>query len=264
MKIAAWLVVKDEEYYVDMAIKSVAPYVDGVYVQDQYSTDNTAEIIEASIGSTPLRIDKINIGLEKFNRQYNEPFYRSLAISCCEEHFKPDWILQIDGDEIYTPQFFETVKKLDQSGELSKYNGVRHATERFIAPQYYAQNLRALQTVNGQTYHDPHTRFWRAGRDVRYVSNPGIKGFFHCIPRPQPDPILWIPGIMHIHLHRTFGPKAFPFWKEGGDLFEQTVPFNPKQQAPKWFDKNMEEAVFTDFQWPDYVMEKWNKWGCYD
>jgi hypothetical protein len=37
------MVVKDDEYYVDMALRSVLPYVDGVYIQDQMSTDGTFE-----------------------------------------------------------------------------------------------------------------------------------------------------------------------------------------------------------------------------
>ena len=264
MKIAAWLVVKEEDYYVGMAIKSVAPFVDAIYVQDQYSQDNTIENIKEAAGSTKLCIDRIDTGLDRFDGRYNEPYFRTLAINRCEQHFQPDWLLQIDADEIYTPEFFNIVNELQDSGELEKYNGLRHATERFITPHHYSQSSHALQTIEGKPYYDPHTRFWRACRDVKYVNNPKLSGFLHCVLRPNPEPLLWVPGIMHIHLHRTFGPKAFPFWREGGDKFEEVTPFNPQKQAPKWFAHELAETAYTDFQWPDYVMEIWNKWGIYE
>jgi hypothetical protein len=63
-----------------------------------------------------------------------------------------------------------------------------------------------------------------------------------------------------------FGPKAFRFWRQGGDIFEETKPFNPKRQAPKWFNDphNMGAAIRVDYPWPDFIMKKWMEWGCYE
>lgn len=69
MKIVAWMVVKEDEYYVDMAIKSVAPFVEAIYVQDQKSNDNTVKIIQESVGKTPLWIDEVDTGLERPTRE---------------------------------------------------------------------------------------------------------------------------------------------------------------------------------------------------
>jgi hypothetical protein len=63
-----------------------------------------------------------------------------------------------------------------------------------------------------------------------------------------------------------FGPKAFNFWRSDGDEFEETKPFNPRKQAPKWFSSpvNMGSAIKIDYPWPDFIMDKWKEWGVYD
>ena len=261
MNIVAWLVVRDDAYYVGMAIKSIVSYVDALYVQDQNSKDKTLDVILENVGKTPIWVDRVDTGLPRFDKNYNEPLYRSLAIARCEAQFKPEFLLQLDADEIYTSHFFERLKHLPEG-----VNGVRHATERFITPIARSQSPHALQNVDGKLYYDPHTRFWRAGRGVRYIKNPTVEGYLHCILNSEPNPIFWIPGLCHIHLHRSFGPKAFDWWKQGGDIFEETKPFNPKRQAPKWFNSelNMGTALTTEFDWPDYVLNKWKDWGNYE
>jgi len=46
-RLAVWMIVRDDVYYVDMAIKSVLPFVDGIYILDNGSSDRTIEKIEA-------------------------------------------------------------------------------------------------------------------------------------------------------------------------------------------------------------------------
>jgi hypothetical protein len=183
-----------------------------------------------------------------------------------EEIFNPVWLLQCDADDTFTPYFFNAVNHINKIGKMANFNCVRHASERFITPEYRSQSPHAKQVIGGHDYYDPHTRLWRAGQGVKYVPNPCQTGFFHCVLRPEPNPTFWIPGICNIHLHRMFGPKAFIFWHEGEDEFEDTIPFNPKLQAPKWFyhEMNMGTAVYTPYEWPDYIMKKWEAWGTYE
>lgn len=271
MNIAAWLVILStdgiDEYYVDMAMRSLVSNVGSVYIQDQGCTDRSIDIIREVLGKeSELVIDKIPTGLSRFHDDYNEPLYRTAAIKRCEEIFQSDWILQIDTDEIYTDHFFNELQVLHDSGELEKYNGIRHATERFITPGYRSQSHHALQVIDDINYYDPHTRLWRSGLGTHYIKSPGQPGFLHCVLNREPAPIKWLPGINHIHLHRSFGPKSIPFWAEGGDVFEHCTPFNPRRQAPKWFNNqiNMGHSLKTDFAWPDYVLDKWNKWMTYE
>jgi len=271
MNIAAWLVILStdgiDEYYVDMAMTSLIHNVNLIYIQDQGCTDRSIDIIKEIVGKHALLIiEQVPTGLPRFHENYNEPLYRSGAIKRCEEVFQPDWMLQIDTDEIYTEHFFTQLQELHESGEIENYNGIRHATERFITPEYRSQSAHALQKIDGIDYYDPHTRLWRAGQGTHYVRSAGQPGFLHCILNEEPGPIKWLPGINHIHLHRSFGPKSVAFWREGGDVFEHCIPFNPRRQAPNWFHAqiNMGEAVKTDFKWPDYVLKKWNEWMTYE
>lgn len=270
MNIAMWMVILStdgiDEYYVDLALKGTFENVKSIYIQDQGCTDNTIDIIKEIVGSqTEMVVESVPTGLPRFDRNYNEPYYRSLAIKRCEEIFRPDWLLQQDTDEIFTPFFFQKIKELESSGQLDKYMSVRTATERFITPEYRSQQHHALQVIDGFPHYDPHTRLWRARLGTEYVKNPGVEGFFHCVLRPDPQPTFLIPGICHLHLHRTFGPKAEPFWREGGDEFEDPIilPFSPEKKAPKWFKVQKEEAVYTPFPWPDYVIDRWRRWGEY-
>lgn len=269
MNIAAWMVIRSydgiEEYYVSMAVKSILKYVDALYVQDQGCEDATIQVVKDTVaGQIPLTVEFIPTGLPRFHPEYNEPNFRSLALARCEEIFKPDWLLKIDADDVYTPLFFEKIEEMEATGELSKYNSIRHSSERFITPEWRSQSKHARCTVGGIDYYDPHSHLWRSGLGIWYVKNPGMgNSFFHCVLNKEPNPTFWLPGICNIHLHRSFGNKAFKFWAEGGDVFEEIIPFDPKKQAPKWFfsQLNAGEAIYSPHEWPDYIMSKWKKWG---
>lgn len=268
MRIAAFMVVKDDAFYVDMALKSVLPYVEGVYIQDQGSTDGTIQavsdlMVQPGNGGTIIR-DVIPTGLSRFDPSYGEPKYRSMAVARCEE-FRPDWILKLDADEIYTEFFFRELAALEDAGKLKGVNAVRVAGDRFISRTHRSVHPSAIEiSPAGIPYVDPHTQLWRAGMGVRYVSNPAFQRF-HPILSPDPTPQLWLPGICNIHLHRTFGPKAVAFWQEGGEKAPPGPPYHPPSMFPEWYASsvNMGNAQEVDFEWPDYVLAKWDEWGTW-
>jgi len=266
MNLVAWIVVLNDVYYIDMCLESIIPYVDGIFILDEGCTDGTIDRAMEVIGNrVSCHVEHCPTYLERFDPRYNEPYYRTMAIKKAEEVFRPHWLLQIDADEIFTPYFFTQFKALTQAGKLNKYMSIRTATERFITPCYRSQAARALATIDGVRAYDPHTRVWRSGLGVEYAQNPSVEGFFHCVLRPDPQPTFFMPGICHIHLHRSFGPKAEPFWREGGDVFEDPIvlPFNPEKKAPKWFKVQMGEALYSPYPWPDLVRRKWSVWGEY-
>lgn len=260
MRIAAFMVVKDDAYYVDMALKSVLPHVVGVYIQDQGSTDGTVETIK----SVPdpegnIVLECVDTGLGRFDPNYDEPHYRTMAVERCEERFKPDWILKLDADEIYTEHFFRSLKDRDLSG----VNAVRVAGDRFISRTHRSVHPSAIEiSPAGIPYVDPHTQLWRAGQGVKYISNPAFQRF-HPILSPDPQPQLWLPGVCNIHLHRIFGPKAVAFWQEGGEKAPEGPPYHPPTMFPAWYNSavNMGNAEEVAFDWPEYVLAKWDEWG---
>lgn len=274
MKICAWMVLKNDAYYLPMALQSVLPYVTNIYIQDQGSTDGSLEIAKEyeSKYLNTIKVEVVDTGLDRFDFQYNEPYYRSLAIERAEEIFKPDYLLKLDADEIYTPYFFSQVASCEEGFKAGVINSLRMSGERFISKTHKTASPHAIFIHNGVKFCDPHTHLWSTRQRVRYVKNPDMSGsFLHCILAPNPEPIKWIPGICNVHLHRTFGPKSLTFWGEGGDKFDKEVYLSGKQKfnapviCPQWFNHevNMGTAEQVDFEWPDYVLKKWEEWGIW-
>ena len=261
MKIAAYMVVKNDAYFIGMAIKSVLPYVCGIYIQDQMSDDGTWEKIqEIGRGEKKIVGEQVDTGPGRFHDGYNEPFFRSMAVERCEEIFKPEWVLKLDADEIYTPFFFEQLEKAD----LKDYEAVRVAGDRFISKTRRSNHPSSMETSpEGVKFVDPHTQLWRAGLGIRYMQNPFFTRF-HPILSPDPWPQYWLEGICNIHLHRIFGPKSLPFWRDegGGNMVH---PYHPPTQAKKWYESsvNLGNSEEVDFVWPDFVLEKWKDWGIW-
>jgi hypothetical protein len=269
MRIAAYMVVKDDAYYVDMAIKSVLQYVCGVYVQDQFSEDGTQDVVNKIKSDDPggnrIVMERFHTGSGRFSSGYDEPKWRSLAVARCEELFFPHWILKLDADEIYTQYFFEKLIELERELVLENFVSVRVSGDRFISKTRRSIHPTSIEMSDkGFPFVDPHNQLWRAFMGMKYIQNPAFTRF-HPILHPDPFPQYWLPGICNIHLHRTFGPKSLPFWQEGGDPPMQGPPYNPPSQSKKWYESdinlgNSEEACFD---WPDYVLQKWEKWGCW-
>lgn len=266
MRLAAHMVVKNDVYYVDMALKSVAPNVEGIYVQDQSSTDGTPDVVREMQKLFPGKIvlETVEQPYERFHKDYNEVEYRNKALQRMIELFNPDFICKLDADEIITQFLFDTIR----SSELDQYNAVCVSESRFISRKLVSADQEVYGfKVGNHWYYGGHVLFWRVSLGTIYHHNPAFPGcHFHPILLPDPQPYIWIPGNCHIHLHRTFGPKAFDFWREGGDEFENHHPFNPRVSAPKWFNDrvNLPTCVEIDYAWPDYVLAKWKEFGTWD
>ena len=265
MRLVAYVCVKDDAYYIDMALKSVAPHVEGIYVQDQNSTDGTPDIVREMQKLFPDKIvlENENQPLPKFDPDYNEVWFRNKALGRAIEVFAPDFICKLDADELITEFFFTSVRSLD----LTNYNAVCVSESRFMSRTLVSadQEIYGFHR-KGHWNYGGHVLFWKVALGTRYHHNPDFAGHFHPILSPDPSPHHWLPGVCHIHLHRTFGPKAFDFWAEGGDEFEKVNPFNAREMAPKWFNDrgNLGTAEQVGYDWPDYVLEKWKEWGIWD
>ena len=268
MRLAAHICTKNDGYYIDMALKSVAPYVEGIYVQDQSSTDDTVGVVAKVQKMFPDKIvlETVSQPLEPFHKDYNEVEFRNKAVQRTIELFNPDFICKLDSDELITEFFFNSMRELDPVN--SKFNAICVSESRFISRTLVSadQEIYGFHK-GGNWYYGGHVLFWRVSLGTRYHHNSAFPGcHFHPILSPDPHPYYWLPGNCHIHLHRTFGPKAFKFWAEGGDKFEEVNPFNPRTMAPKWFNDrgNLGTAEEIEYAWPDYVLAKWKEFGIWD
>lgn len=265
MRFSAYMVIKDDAYYVDMALKSILPYIEGIYIQDQGSSDGTVDVIKSCPYQEKivLEVEEDLRNIPRFHSElYDEVYYRNKALVRAEEIFSTDFICKFDADELVTPLLFKKIANV--SGDV---RSICVEESRFISKNLVSADNETYGVLrDGRLYCGGHILFWSAGRGIKYVRNPAFSNSFHPILAPDPHPQVWIPGITHIHLHRTFGPKALDFWREGGDEFGNEFPFNARVMAPKWFHarENLGTAVKVDFDWPEYVLEKWQKFGIWE
>ena len=100
--ITAHMLVRNEERFVWFAIKSIVDYVDQVLIYDTGSDDNTISLIK-SIKSKKIVLGQFNVRsrkelIELRNRQISDT--------------STDWILVVDGDEIYPQQTILELKRV--------------------------------------------------------------------------------------------------------------------------------------------------------
>ena len=281
-KLACWIICRNDGYYIDMAIKSVLPYVAGVYIFDNGSDDNTIEVIksfhsdkivlEQQRYDTPFADSKGSIPAEshpywRWDEQYDgcslEAQTRNFAIQRCREIFNPDWLLNLDADEVVTKTLFNRLNQLD----LNIVTSIDHSTERFIDGQHIAREPGTW----GYMRYDPHVRLWKAIIPFKWFRQHKELGHVRIMgPQEITDNISSTPSacrdewidrvrkfyggkieenritlydILHIHLHRMFGPKSVNFFRDYGNNheFKLKVDFNWEHELP-------------------FVLEKWRSW----
>ena len=250
-KLAVWMVVRDDEYYIELALKSVLPYADGIYILDNGSTDKTIKLIE-SFKSDKIFLEKIKYNFERpdFDKgdhtwthpywQWNEKYdgdsleaqTRNLCVRHCIERFSPDWLIQLDADEVYTPLFFQKLSELD----LTKISAIRHSTDCFLT-----KNI-IMRRPNEDAF-DSHYRSWNPKLNIQWKKTNRREG--HVGPKvyeTEKQKFYWMDGIVHIHLHRTFGPKTITK-EETNELLKGSIKK-------------------VDFDWHklDFVITKWRWW----
>ena len=111
MKIWANTIVHNEENFIWFAIMSIIDYVDKVLIYDTGSTDNTVKIIKEIIKIKGDKIDFKEAGkVDKYN--FTKQRQRMLEESKC------DWILILDGDEIWWNKSIKTLTdKIKEKGK---------------------------------------------------------------------------------------------------------------------------------------------------
>ena len=206
---AAWMVVKDEEFYVDMALQSIVDYVDGIAILDTGSRDNTLAIIKEFEEKYPKKITLIekDFGANpdfRFGKDYKEADARNYAMDIAIGFYNPEWMVQIDSDEVYSPRFFELID--ETTGDC-----LGHSTDLPTSTSTTSFSSADCSNWNGHKLFDPHVRAWATSLNAHWMSRVGS----HVFP--------FVPGIggyldtpnrfiteehVHFHLHRAFGPKC--------------------------------------------------------
>jgi glycosyltransferase involved in cell wall biosynthesis len=280
MKTVAWMVVKDDEFYVDMTLRSIMDHVSGMFILDTGSTDKTPEIIKSYEAKYPGKIVTMlkDFGSDKefrFGKKYLEADARNFAMQNAISFFQPDWLLQVDSDEVFNGRFFEILESC-----YGEYDMLGHSTELPTSTTTISANPADMSDWNGIKLFDPHIRAHSAKVPAAWIYRIGA----HVMLVVSSHRRKITEEHVHFHLHRGFGPKCVGTYITNfrcayeGAAVELKVPlpkiFDQKymeERFPDWFENGKFKphkevlqkikAVSISCKLPDYVVEKWNEWG---
>ncbi len=137
MKIWANTIVNNEENFIWFSLMSVVDYVDKILVWDTGSTDKTVEIIEEIIKENGNKVELKEVGpVDKFE-------FTKMRQAMLEES-KCDWILILDGDEVWWEGSIKKLKeKIEQEG--NKLDAIAVPFYNLVGDIYHYQSQAAGQ-----------------------------------------------------------------------------------------------------------------------
>lgn len=138
MTICAHTLVKNEENYIWYSIKSVINWVDKILVWDTGSSDKTVEIVNEIKKLYPEKISFLEYG-EVSGKDYWKPRNEML------KETKADWILTLDGDEVWWEDSIRKLVKLTQIQSGWKVESVVVKTVNLVGDIYHYQEKEAGQ-----------------------------------------------------------------------------------------------------------------------
>lgn len=125
MQICVHTLVKNEERYIWFAVMSVIDHVDKVLLWDTGSTDNTRGIIDELIKEYPGKIQFKEVG-EVDPKKFTEIRQQML------NETKADWVLIVDGDEVWWEGSIKKVVKVIKSNTGITGKGI----ESIVGPNF--------------------------------------------------------------------------------------------------------------------------------
>jgi glycosyltransferase involved in cell wall biosynthesis len=292
MKPVVWMIARNEEFYISMALLSVVDHAN-VYVLDTGSTDGMSGIVEQLSKKHDIYFEKKSYGTpgRRFPSDFNEMEVRNYALRRAKEVFSGvECLIQLDADEIVNDRFWVELEKARSSGE----DTFGYATNILTSPYRISTDESFMQTWSGKyILFDPHVRVWST--KIQILWYPRVSGeFTHCIPKIEGHNENLYHGFVsldniHFHLHRSFGPKSIWHYLIGheqlkgidaslklgvdyDDMFYSQRVFEDK--FPAYFDsggkfvppkdlniKWAKKSKGVSFPIPDFVIERWKSWG---
>ncbi len=209
MRIWAHMVVQNEENFVWFSLMSVINFVEKVLVVDTGSTDSTVQLIKELQKQYPNKIEfteKGEVSIEQF------PQVRQQMV----EQTKADWILVLDGDEIWWQQSLEKIKP-----HLKDNKKVLAVAVPFKVPlgdlYHYQDDSAGRYQIAGQQGH-LQLRFISTKITGLHVAKPyGQEGYYDQDDRPIQE----LPHVVYVdapylhctHLARSSKARKFDKYK---------------------------------------------------
>jgi glycosyltransferase involved in cell wall biosynthesis len=220
--IATWSIVNNEISFIKDVVEYHLTWADAMFILDTGSTDGTWEMLQSMAETNKnLHIEQYHTKfIPQYQLQWHEmaaPFpevdVRNFAISRAEELLHPDWLIQLDGDEVFLDSLPNIIKEHPEAVCLG------HSTINPVCPL----PEHPMEERGGHFLYDPHVRIWRAGEGIKYQSNPVFQGKqFHCVPSWNGHHLFHHPRVeffslpVHFHLHWMYGKKVELWFAERG------------------------------------------------
>jgi len=294
--------IRDEEFYIEMAIRSVVERSFGVYLQDTGSKDKTVSIVKNLQLEYPKKIvleEKYFGGKYRFDfgpwavgqppTGFDEAKARAHGSQRAIEAFPDyDWILSIDADEIVSDKMFSEV---DRASGLGAFQ-LGHATLCPMTPYTISNRPEDFKTISNTLHNvshrlfDPHIRAW--SKKLSVVFGYGSGGY-HIWQNVSDVGRLVSDEQIHFHLHYGFGPKSVHGWlcqwTDTAKGFAKSVgipeEFCEEQRSyeerfPDWFvggrfkpksevlKSVLDKSILLKDSLPKFVVDKWKEWGDYE
>ena len=175
MRIVAHILVKNEEKWIWYSLMSVLDYVDEILVWDAGSTDRTVEIIK-SISNSKVKFKEIG--------DVNEKTFTTARQNMLKES-KADWVLIIDGDEIWPKEsILQTVSAMKEKNPNIEYLVNKYIN--LVGDVYHYQEPQASHYRIGEYYGNFTIRAvnLKAILGLHFGNPYGSEGFFDSTNTP--------------------------------------------------------------------------------
>ncbi len=291
-KYVIYTVIKQEEFYLPMMIRSVIDHAD-MFIVDTGSTDKTIEIIKSFQEKYPGKIvlheelfgsEDYRDGEFRFARGYRQMDATNFALESARKMCDPDgFVIELDADEVLNDRYWEVISECDAEALCC-------ATEFPVTPFKVSTHPLDMHDRNGIRLFDPHIRAWRANVGCKWMMR-NADAYIHLVLQWERQPIVkTVPDNIHFHLHYSFGPKSiYSYMVNTEQVTEQAAKIldMPLQEMhnqayfekrwPEWFKDGrfvplkVEDTVMWNKHgkftapiknpMPDYVCERWLEWG---
>jgi len=185
MRIIGIMLLRNEDLYVEQALRNAMPFCDEIHVADHLSQDGTPRILERMRLEFPDKIKLHSVGHSRESHEIIRPYAGS-----------DTWIFGVDGDEIYDPVGLARFRKILENGA---YAGQWAIFGNVL-------NVRSWDTLRqiAQGHLAPPCRSMTKLYNFRLISDWRGRG---CIERLHGGKISFLPGFnesLRTDLHQEY------------------------------------------------------------
>ncbi len=108
MKIVATMVVRNEDVFLERAVRNITGFCDAIIINDHQSQDGTREIIRRLASEFPGIVQDEPIQHPRESHKFIEPYAGT-----------DTWVIGVDGDEIYDPEGLKRFRQTLATGVLN-------------------------------------------------------------------------------------------------------------------------------------------------